>query len=203
MGAELQCRIKRGSSYDSGKILLESDALFFSGEKGPVIVSLAVSREAKVEGNWLRLQGYCFELGAVAQTWADKIRNPKSVMQKLGVKPGAQVALVGEFEKDFLTQLERSGAVSTKQAPFDVIFFEAASPKALHGLVDQKKKLKANGALWVIRPKGKDSPVPESVSRAAGLAAGLVDVKVVAFSSTHSAEKYVIPLAARAHLSRE
>jgi hypothetical protein len=32
---------------------------------------------------------------------------------------------------------------------------------------------------------------------AAGKAAGLVDVKVVGFSPTHTAEKYVIPLAAR------
>jgi|CXWL01.1.fsa_nt_gi hypothetical protein len=197
MGAELSCRIKRGVSYDSGKALLESDALFFSGEKSRVIVSFALSREAKVEGNWLSLQGYQFELGAVAQTWADKIRNPKSVLQKLGVKPGAQVALVGDFEKDFVTHLERTGAVSAKRGPFDVIFFEAATPKALTGLSEQKKKLKANGALWLIRPKGKDSPVPESLCRAAGLGAGLVDVKVVAFSGTHSAEKYVIPLAAR------
>ena len=32
---------------------------------------------------------------------------------------------------------------------------------------------------------------------AAGKAAGLVDVKVVAFSATHTAEKFVIPVAKR------
>jgi hypothetical protein len=31
----------------------------------------------------------------------------------------------------------------------------------------------------------------------AGQAAGLVDVKVVSFSATHTAEKFVIPLRAR------
>ena len=56
--------------------------------------------------------------------------------------------------------------------------------------------MKPNGALWVIRPKGR----PEISERAvmdAGKAAGLVDVKVVSFSETHTAEKFVIPLAAR------
>jgi hypothetical protein len=32
---------------------------------------------------------------------------------------------------------------------------------------------------------------------AAGKAAGLVDVKVVSFSSTHTAEKFVIPISKR------
>ena len=197
MGAELDCRMKKGSSYDNGKALLENDAIFFSGHKGRVTVLFAASRDATVEGDWLCLQGYRFELGAIAPTWAEKIRNPKSVLQKLGVKPGVHVALVGELDKEFVAQLDRAGAEIDDSGPFDAIFVEAAEPKVLATLADQKKKLKDNGALWLIRPKGKDTPVPESVSRAAGLAAGLVDVKVVAFSSTHSAEKYVVPLAAR------
>jgi len=59
-----------------------------------------------------------------------------------------------------------------------------------------KCSLKPNGALWVIRPKGR----PEISERAvmdAGKAAGLVDVKVVSFSPTHTAEKFVIPIAKR------
>ena len=48
-----------------------------------------------------------------------------------------------------------------------------------------------------MRPKGKDTPVTETDARKAGLAAGLVDVKVAAFSPTHSALKFVIPVAKR------
>jgi hypothetical protein len=40
--------------------------------------------------------------------------------------------------------------------------------------------------------------VSEAASREAAIAAGLVDVKVVSFDDTRSAEKYVIPLASRA-----
>ena len=39
--------------------------------------------------------------------------------------------------------------------------------------------------------------IAESAVMAAGKAAGLVDVKVVRFSLTHTAEKFVIPLAKR------
>ena len=53
-----------------------------------------------------------------------------------------------------------------------------------------------NGALWIIRPKGRPE-ISERSTMAAGKAAGLVDVKVVGFSATHTAEKFVIPLAAR------
>jgi hypothetical protein len=48
----------------------------------------------------------------------------------------------------------------------------------------------------VIRPKGK-AVITESDVMAAGKKAGLVDVKVVSFSETHTAEKFVIPVAKR------
>jgi hypothetical protein len=55
-----------------------------------------------------------------------------------------------------------------------------------------KRSLKPNAALWVIRPKGM-AAISESEVMAAGKKAGLVDVKVVSFSDTHTAEKFVIP----------
>ena len=54
-----------------------------------------------------------------------------------------------------------------------------------------------DGALWLIRQKGKDAAVSESEVRKASRSAGFVDVKGVGFSATHSAEKYVVPLAKR------
>ena len=48
----------------------------------------------------------------------------------------------------------------------------------------------------MIRPKGTKA-ITEAATMAAGKAAGLVDVKVVKFSETHTAEKFVIPVAAR------
>ena len=47
-----------------------------------------------------------------------------------------------------------------------------------------------------VRRKGRKD-LTEGDVRAAGKAAGLVDVKVVRFSDTHTAEKFVIPVADR------
>ena len=58
------------------------------------------------------------------------------------------------------------------------------------------KKLARDGALWIVRPKGKDG-VAESAVMSAGHRAGLVDVKVARYSDTHTAAKFVVPLAKR------
>jgi hypothetical protein len=56
-----------------------------------------------------------------------------------------------------------------------------------------KRSLKSNGALWIVRPKGHPE-ISEAAVMAAGKAARLVDVKVVSFLATHTAEKFVIPI---------
>jgi hypothetical protein len=56
-----------------------------------------------------------------------------------------------------------------------------------------KSSIKPTGAVWLIRPQGS-LDVPESAVMAAGKAVGLVDAKVVGFSATHSALKFVIPV---------
>ena len=78
----------------------------------------------------------------------------------------------------------------------DAIFFGAIDAKELVRLAVLKTAMKQNGALWVIRPKGRPE-ISERAVMAAGKAAGLVDVKVVSFSPTHTAEKFVIPVADR------
>ena len=78
----------------------------------------------------------------------------------------------------------------------DAIFFGATKALQLQRLATLKTLMKPNGALWVIRPKGRPE-ITEAAVMAAGSAAGLVDVKVVRFSSTPTAEKFVIPLSKR------
>jgi hypothetical protein len=78
----------------------------------------------------------------------------------------------------------------------DAIFLEATKATELVRLEKLKGSLKPNGAIWIIRPKGKPE-ISEQATMAAGKAAGLVDVKVIGFSPTHTAEKFVIPVRAR------
>jgi hypothetical protein len=56
--------------------------------------------------------------------------------------------------------------------------------------------LKRDGSIWVVWPKGRQE-LKENDIIVAAKDAGLVDVKVIKFSETHSALKLVIPLARR------
>jgi hypothetical protein len=53
--------------------------------------------------------------------------------------------------------------------------------------------VKGAAALWIVYPKGQKS-ITENDVITAGRKTGLKDVKVVGFSSTHTALKFVIPL---------
>jgi hypothetical protein len=120
-------------------------------------------------------------------------------LQKLGVKPEWRTCVISVGEPEFVKELRAAvGDVTVGRVvdDCDAIFFGAVDAKELVRLATLKKSLKQNGALWVIRPKGR----PEISERAvmdAGKAAGLVDVKVISFSPTHTGEKFVIPVAKR------
>ena len=58
------------------------------------------------------------------------------------------------------------------------------------------KKIAPNGSLWIVYPKGNKELKQDDIFKA-GKSAGLVDVKVVSFSSTHTALKFVIPVSKR------
>jgi hypothetical protein len=58
------------------------------------------------------------------------------------------------------------------------------------------KVLKPTGAVWVVYPKGM-AQIKENDVLAAGRAAGFVDTKVASFSATHTALKFMIPVAQR------
>jgi hypothetical protein len=152
-------------------------------------------------------QSLALTLGsAAAARWADKIRNPRSRLDKLGVKPRSRVAVVGAFAADFVDELAARAAElarGTPRAPVDVLFLAAESRAELGRLESLRARIVPDGAIWIVRPKGQPAPkgqgesIGEGAVRAAARAAGLVDVKVAAFSATHTADKYVIPAAAR------
>jgi hypothetical protein len=78
----------------------------------------------------------------------------------------------------------------------DHIYLKAEAATDLRKIPALKRSLRKDGAFWVVRPKGV-KVITEAGTQQAGLDAGLVDVKVVAFSPTHTAEKFVYRLADR------
>jgi len=140
-----------------------------------------------------------FHLGTAAEKWRDKILHPKSRIEKLGVKPGAGVSLLGEFDPEFLGELgklTKSVSKGKVTAGSEWIFFAVDSKEGLGAVPKISKSMKGAAALWIVYPKGQKH-ITENEVLAAGRKAGLKDVKVVGFSPTHTALKFVIPLSGR------
>ena len=123
----------------------------------------------------------------------------RPLLDKLGVKPGHRVALIGAFDTDFVEQLRARGASVSLRIVRDAdqIYLAANTNKDLTKIGPLRKRLRKDGSFWVVRPKGPNTTVTEAGTRQAGLDAGLVDVKVVAFSPTKSAAKFVFRLVDR------
>ena len=196
MGQELECRMRLGKQSLAGKAYLETDFLLFRGEER-VKVFFKDLKSVTARAGVLRLEfdgGPAeLELGKAAEKWAEKILNPPSRADKLGVKPGTAVRLVGDFDSDFLDELKtRSASLVDKDA--GIVFYRAEKA------ADLKKVAKlapvGDAALWVIYPKGV-AAIREIDVLEAGRAAGLKDVKVASFSATHTGLKFVLPVSKR------
>ena len=187
-----------------GRALLETDEVLFRAQGLRVRVPIGAVSTAEPHDGWLRLvwgdESIELELGAAqALTWADRIRNPRSLMDKLGVKQGMRVSVVGLGEPWLREELEARGAevaAGRTVRASDLILYRADSVKELRRLDRLKGSLVKNGGIWVVSPKG-DRSIRDVDVMAAAKEAGLVDVKVARWSDTHTALKLVIPLALR------
>lgn len=203
MGSEAVCRVAYGEQVSEGKALLETTELIFRGDFRLRIPFREIT-SLKSEDGELRVgfsEGVAvFDLGRDAENWGEKIRNPRGLLDKLGVKPGTRVAVVGVADRDFLSRLcSRAGTVVDGLAsdPADFVFYEADRPADLARLGEMRGRIKSNGAVWVVSPKGRGAEIKDTDVMAAAREAGLVDTKVVSFSETHTALKLVIPASKR------
>ena len=201
MGDEARCTVRFADAVSEGRALLETDELVFRGEfrlVTPLREIASVSAEDGVLVVAFPEGTAAFELGPKAERWADRIRKPKTLLDKMGIKPGMRVGVVG-VEDDAFRDLLRGRAVEVADEPApssDVIVLGAESADDLRRLSDLGRLLKRDGAVWVVAPKGGREPREADVL-SAGKEAGLVDTKVVRFSDSHTAHKFVIPLARR------
>jgi hypothetical protein len=191
MGQERECRLRYAGRTQAGKAYLETDYLLFRGAerlKLPFQDLTGVSAEA---GD-LRLDfaggPAVFEIGNAAAKWAHKILHPPSRLDKLGIKSGMKLRVVGELEPEFLNEAAACGAVVNGSAP-DLVFLGAKKPVDLGRIARLAAGMRAGAALWVVYPKGIEDIREIDVIRA-GRAAGLKDTKVASFSPTHTALRF-------------
>ncbi len=120
----------------------------------------------------------------------------KPLLDKLGVKPGARVAILGVDDPAFRAQLADRTHDITHGDPLpatDLVFLAADSLAELGRLGPLQTAIKPDGAIWVVSRKGRAATIRDVDVIGAAIAAGLVDNKVVSFSETHTALRIVIP----------
>ncbi|MCU1273448.1 MAG: hypothetical protein JWO48_879 [Bryobacterales bacterium] len=200
MGQEKTCKLRLGKKLTEGKALLESEELIFRGKDLRLKIPFRQMSAIEAKDGWLRLNfsegAAAFELGGHAAKWAEKIRNPKSLIDKLGIKPEHRVSVLGVRDEAFRRELQsRTGNASDFKvaSDSDMIFLAADTTDDLSRMRALQASLKSNGAIWVVYPKGQKH-ITEAGVLAAGKQAGFVDVKVASFSPTHTALKFVIPV---------
>src|SRR5258708_18712591 len=118
---------------------------------------------------------------------------------KLGVSKGQRISVIGLDEPDFTADLEAAGASVSRRRrqDSDIMFFLARRMVDLEGLAGLRRYIKPNGAIWVLRHKGKEAPIKDVDVIEAGRAARMVDSKIVAFSEGLAAMRLVIRLVDR------
>ena len=142
---------------------------------------------------------------ATARKTSVKAREPERdyshrlLIDKLGVKPGQKIAVLGVESAEFLTELAArvpEYAAGKRVAGADLIFFSAEAVADLAQLSSLGRSIQRDGAVWVVYPKGQKH-IREIDVINAGRSAGLTDNKVCSFSVTHTALRFCIPVATR------
>ncbi len=203
MGLEAKCVVRVDGAAHSSTALLETEELIV---RGPARLKIPFASITAVDANdgVLRIShaGGAAELvlGEAAAKWAERIRSPRSLLDKLGAKPGMTVSVVGDFDDEFLRDLRARVATvfeGRARKESDLVFFLADRAAQLARLSALANALAPGGAIWVVHPKGKGA-LKDTEIFAAGDAAGLGATKVVRFSETLTGERLVKRKAHRA-----
>jgi hypothetical protein len=179
-----------GGGRDAGRLQYEPPKLVFRGAERRAFDAAALAG-VRAEGRDLVLaDGGRFRLPGKAESWAEAILNPRGRLDKLGVKAGQRIGIVGLSDPEFLAELSTRAPPSGDAADLDMIFLGADSLAELERIGAVLSMLKPAGAVWIVSLKGKHAPLKDVDVMAASKAAGLVDSKVCAFSDTRTALKF-------------
>jgi len=128
---------------------------------------------------------------------AEKDYSHRDVTDKLGLKPGQAVRVVGKGDKELLERVQvKTGRALSRSAktPADVIlYWPRSADEIVPTLMELKKDIHPNGGIWAITVKnGFDGYIKQDSLIPMGAAAGLVDNKICSLSDRESAMRFVI-----------
>jgi hypothetical protein len=131
------------------------------------------------------------------------------LLDKLGIRPGMRVAIVGALEDDdealdeegpFRRRLAERTSDITDGRPkpdSDIVLVAADTTAELAVLTELRSRIRPAGAIWVVSRKGKAATIRDVDVINAAKSAALVDNKVASFDETRTSLRLVIPVALR------
>src|ERR1700760_928837 len=165
MGQERESTLRLGRRRIEGEALLETSEIIFRPVDGSKRLKFAfanILKSLKAVDGELRFHTEdgpaVLELGPAAEKWAAKILHPKSRVDKLGVKSGMQVSLLGKFDAEFQKELSGAtknvskGKVATES---ELIFVGVESADGLGDVANIAKSVEGAAGLWIVYPRGK------------------------------------------------
>ncbi|MEP6757370.1 MAG: hypothetical protein ABJA67_17840, partial [Chthonomonadales bacterium] len=108
MGYEEKCTVQTADQEADALALLEHDHI---AVRRPIsrkvmfrdITSMSASADALTVSTLT--ETFVLHLGANSAKWLDRIQNPKSILDKFGVKAGSTAAVIGVTDTEFMEQL--------------------------------------------------------------------------------------------------
>lgn len=207
MGSESQCHLRIGREQYKGTARLEAEHIDFSGPTKFRFRFSEIRSPGRAGGDLtFNFHGHSVRLGLGerSEKWLESILHPKTLEEKLGVKPGHLVRLVNFDDRDLCARIEeRKGRIAGREArgPVNLILFSVERPAELNQLKSMAREIEPDGAIWVIIPKANKNITQANVM-AAARESGLVDVKVCSFSDTQSGYRLVIPVSQRTAVAK-
>ena len=130
----------------------------------------------------------------------EKDYSHRDVLDKLGLKPGQAVRVVGRGDKALLARArEKIGRAPVRSGPADVVlYWPRTAGEITPRLAELREGIVAAGGIWVFTAKrGQRSAsgmdyFDQRDLIGLGLAAGLVDNKTCSVSETESGMRFVI-----------
>jgi Protein of unknown function (DUF3052) len=127
------------------------------------------------------------------------------LLDKLGIRPGMRVAIVGDLDADPEAPVIRASiddrtsdvTIGLPQPDTDVVLLLVDRTDELAVLSELRSRIRQAGAIWVVSRKGKAATIRDVEVMSIARDHGLIDNKVVAFSAERTSIRLVIPVALR------
>lgn len=196
MGREAHCICEWNGDAAKVKALVEPPDLILRGE---IRRRLPFSdlRQVRAEGTALRFKFgsdvVALKLGAVmAEKWAKAILTPPpSLAKKLGITAESTVRVIGTIDDAALESALGEARTAARKGT-DLIVARVNTPAELaRAFKTTAKETSAGVPIWIVYRKGPGHPIGEADVRSAGLAVGIVDVKVASVSAQLTGLKFV------------